>query len=47
MNIPELPYSFVLKSFILIYVKEDNTILWVCNKDMNPYVNSVCVRACA
>lgn len=35
MNISELPYSFVLKSFILIYVKEDYTILRVCNKDMN------------
>lgn len=44
MNISELPYSFVLKCFILIYVKDDYTILWVCNKDMNPCFLRVCRR---
>lgn len=44
MNISELPYCFVLKCFILIYVKDDYTILWVCNKDMNPCFLRVCRR---
>lgn len=43
MNISKLPYSFVLKSFILRYVKEESEILWACNKDMDTYVYCVCV----
>lgn len=43
MNISGLPYSFVLKSFILRYVKEESEILWAYNKDMDTYVYCVCV----